>query len=462
MSEKLIYKDEVLNQLAEAGTNIAQFVSYGPDMVQRFARIREYEPNKQFDTVKEAVERLLLESNYQSVNIRTYRPDSSQSQPFVYGMKDADLVVKQFIKLAGEGLYTIIHETVDINDGGVSGVSVNGILEFSPGNTVRFVESGKEPVAVFPKGVGIQLLKLVYGFEPDLLYPETQRVEFSIHPDEIGLQATNTIIWEIHETPSAEILPHLIWPTAFSKLIGDKAYGLVIAHLHGCNVPFTQVFPRNSTIVEFSFGKTTSSDEVWVRTCPKSQVPGKYTTTRGWQDPFNLMETDDPTGEILASCLVQNEVSAMYSGATISSNQGPIIVGVVGFGDDYMQGIDKPVELPEDIYNDVSQVYDNLMEWLGPIRFEWAHDGYQVWVLQLHTDEPISSGRVIVPGTCKKHFHYTPTMGLEYLRYLISDLEEGTGILVHGNVGMTSHICDVLRKAKVPSELTNETWLVAE
>jgi hypothetical protein len=47
-----------------------------------------------------------------------------------------------------------------------------------------------------------------------------------------------------------------------------------------------------------------------------------------------LLAREDPTGEQIASILVQDEVPPEYSGALLTSSGGlPIIEGVVGTGD---------------------------------------------------------------------------------------------------------------------------------
>src|SRR5262249_21798426 len=46
-------------------------------------------------------------------------------------------------------------------------------------------------------------------------------------------------------------------------------------------------------------------------------APGRFTTVRGWTDPFALVEAEDPRSEI-ASVLVQDSVDARYSGAAIT------------------------------------------------------------------------------------------------------------------------------------------------
>lgn len=76
-------------------------------------------------------------SNAQSVNIRSFHPDSMQGNEFIYGITDVETAVCHVERLASKGLYTIVNETIDVNDGGVSGVVQNNFIEFSPGVTPR-------------------------------------------------------------------------------------------------------------------------------------------------------------------------------------------------------------------------------------------------------------------------------------------------------------------------------------
>jgi hypothetical protein len=258
-------------------------------------------------------------------------------------------------------------------------------------------------------------------------------------------------VWEIEKVPFVKVPHHLSWPTDFSRLIGDKAYGLLMADTLGFPVPRTTVYPRNPNLSPFSFGEPTGSSNEWVRTCPNVQVPGKYTTARVWENPYELMDKDDPTGKVLASCLGQNEVPAHYSGALLSDGENITVEGVLGFGDNFMQAEESPIPLPRNIRNSVLTLYNSIAKVLGPVRFEWAHDGNKVWILQLHTGAVTSFGRVIVPGEFKDKIDFNVVSGLGSLRSIIENIEPGFGIVIHGNVGMSSHIADMLRKAKVPS-----------
>ncbi len=69
-------------------------------------------------------------------------------------------------RLAAERLHLIVNETVDIHDGGVSGVAHGGIIEFAPDDTPRAVE--KPDIASLPRAMGLAMLQTVYGFAPEL------------------------------------------------------------------------------------------------------------------------------------------------------------------------------------------------------------------------------------------------------------------------------------------------------
>lgn len=81
--------------------------------------------------------------------------DSPQGNAFHYGITGADTAVEIASMLNAEGLYIIINETVDVNDGGVSGVVFGGCVEFAPGVIPRFVrKSSDEPVPALPLAGG--------------------------------------------------------------------------------------------------------------------------------------------------------------------------------------------------------------------------------------------------------------------------------------------------------------------
>jgi len=450
VKDSIQLKDSVLHQLANSA-NIAQFVSFDPSGRQRHARIGGYEIDHSFSSMSEAAQALLQSSG--SVNIRSFEPHSSKSRDFIYGLKMAGEVAAQVAKLAATGLYTIINETIDVNDGGVSGVALGSIVEFAPGDTPRCVE--KPGTVSMDKNLALQVLETVYGFAPDLFrYRSSERVEFSIHPIRRGTRQEHTIVWELEDVGDFDSSVDIAWPNRFSRFIGDKAFGLLVADALGLPVAATTVFPR--LLPPFAFGKKTESAETWIRTCPTEQEPGRYTTHRGWLDPFKLMSDEDPDGTKIASVLAQEGVNAAYSGSLIVELDGGIVIqGAKGYGDDFMLGrtID---DLPKPIENSVADLFEQARSHLGPIRFEWVHDGSTVWIVQLHKGATRSLGNTVFPGEASWFHRFEVNEGIEALRDLIGRTKPHEGIVLVGRVGITSHLGDLLRRASIPSRIEAE------
>jgi hypothetical protein len=450
------YKDSILNDLANRA-NVAQFVSFSPALDQRFARIHGFEPNQAFPTAREAANAILSRSSEGSVNVRSFDPTSPKSREFIYGIKNADDVLSAIKRLGADGLHTIVNETIDVCDGGVSGVLLGDVIEFAPCDTPRCVE--KPGTAALPRQLGQALLATVYGLSPSLEYDVQSRVEFSLHPLRRGFRQEHTIIWELEEVQLSEATADVRWPNLFSEYIGDKAFGLLIADLLGLPVPATTVIGRG--VRPFSFGQKTSSSEIWFRTCPRVQMPGKFTTQRGWTDPFHLMSKEDPSGQLIASVLAQAGIDAIYSGAVIASEsakQGESLLtieGAQGFGEDFMVGRKKRTAVPHAVRRQVEDLYSQASSLLGPVRFEWVADRKQTWIVQLHRGSVPSYGKVIFPGKPLKYRRFRVENGLEPLRDLVDQVSStGEGIVLVGDVGITSHFGDVLRRARIPSYIT--------
>ncbi len=444
------HKDEILDRLA-AHANVAQFVSFDPSLAQRYAWLHGHAPNTVFASVEQAVQAMLAAAPEGSVNIRSFEPHNPKSREFIYGIKQADEAVAHLRRLSAEGLYTIVNETVDVNDGGVSGVAHGNVLEFAPGDTPRAVE--KPGIAALPRETAYRAFETVYGFRPTLPDRPDLRVEWSIHPLRRGVRHDHTIVWEEEELPGGPEQAHVAWPNRWSRLLGDKAYGLLVAHLVGLPVPLAQVFPRGAA--PFSFGRDTGIAEPWIRTCPTEQMPGKFTTHRGWMDPYALMQREDPEGTAIASILAQRGVDARYSGALISQPDGEVLVeGVSGFGDHFMVGERAPERLPEQVSADVLALYHQAHAVLGPVRFEWVHDGRQAWVVQMHRGPSATQGRVIFPGDSERWHRLDVADGIGALRELIAGIDgSGDGVVLVGRVGVTSHFGDLLRRAGIPSRI---------
>ncbi|WP_049732988.1 hypothetical protein [Rhizobium ecuadorense] len=445
-------KDQKLDRLAER-FNVAQFISFGPGVdgpVQQYARLSDIPPNPTFTSVDEGMEALFARSAEGTVNIRSFSEADSQSREFIYALSTLDDAVSAIRRISSEGAYTIANETIDVSDGGVSGVAMDGLVEFRPDATPRGVEA--PGFASLPLDWATSLFKTVYGIDASLEAARHARVEFSLHPVRRGWRQSHLIFWEYGEVDHFDRSADVAWPNDFSRMIGDKAYGLLIADLIGVPVPKTTVIGRR--VAPFSFGRDTGSAEQWIRTSPIVQVPGKFTTAKGWLDPFKLVQDEDSDGTALASILSQRSVTAVYSGAAIEGADGEFIVeGAAGSGEGFMLGTTAPQVMPEDVITKVSQVRQQLNAQLGSVRFEWVFDGAQVWIVQLHTGASQSAGRAIVPGDAEQWVTFNVYQGLEALRDLIRTLPANTGIQLDGAVGRTSHIADVVRKAHVPTRL---------
>jgi hypothetical protein len=449
-----LHKDEILDRLAEVG-NVAQFVAFRPMrgcLTQTYSRVAGYSPNELFPTPREAVAALLARSVEGTVNIRSYVPDDPRSREFIYALPNVDAAISAIERLGGQGLHLIVNETVDVADGGVSGVVQGGTIEFAPDDTPRCVE--KPGIASLPFDSGIAILSTVYGFVPNLGSAPSERIEFSIHPRARGWRGSHTLLWE-HETGVPTVVEaSLRWPNRFSRLLGDKAFGLLIADRLGLPVPRTLVIGRR--VAPFEFGRPTGSAEVWTRTCPLEPQPGLYTTAKGWRDPFSLLAAEDPDGAVLASVLRQDAVRAGHSGAAVvGPNHRLIIEGRHGEGDRFMLGIDPPEALPVEVVWAVERAFSALSARLGPVRFEWVHDGDTAWIVQLHRGATLTSAATIVPGDATSWQEFRVEKGLEQLRSVLDSMPSGAGLMLVGEVGLTSHVADIVRRAGVPARLAS-------
>jgi len=440
-------KDDHLASIA-MNHNVARFISFGvgAEPPLRHAVIDTHGTCSDLETGVRA-----LLSIAPSVNLRVFSTTPIKSAPFHYGLSSLTDTVALVRRYAANGLYTIVNETIDVDDGGVSGVSLGGIVEFAPKDTPRAVE--KPGVTRLSRELGATILRLVYGFQPDLPSDRDLRVEFSLHPVPAGFRQRHTILWELEHIDEITLPWRLEWPNRFSRLLGDKAFGLLVGHALGVPVPETIVIGRS--VAPFRFGTETGSPQVWLRTCPTEQVAGKFTTSSIWQDPYALLHREDPTGTMLAGVLAQRAVLARYSGASLPVVDGADeIQGVAGSGDRFMRGEQEPVSLPNRVVADVRALIARLRTSLGPVRIEWTHDGKKAWLLQLHVVEQASSGNIIYPGEADHWLAFDPNDGLDVLRRVAAEaVDSGFGVRVVRPIGTTSHIGDILRKAKVPARI---------
>ncbi len=208
-------KDETLDRLA-ATCNVAQFVSFAPAVegpLLQFCRISGIEPNHRFESVADAIQALFERSSERTVNIRSFNAHQSQSRDFIYGIDNAAAAVAAVERMAKEGAFTIVNETIDVSDGGVSGVVIGDIVEFRPDMTPRGVE--QPGFARLPTSMAIQLFKIVYGVEADFSHGQNGRLEFSLHPRPRGWKMDNVIFWELSEDSLPRDLVKIEWPNDF-------------------------------------------------------------------------------------------------------------------------------------------------------------------------------------------------------------------------------------------------------
>jgi len=447
-------KDAVLNRIAP-DVNIAQFVSFAPDLKQRFAWITGRPPNEIFHSLEEACAVLLNAAESHKLNIRSFKPGATKGNKLAENIGSVGEAVSVLRRRAANGFFTIANELVPLNDGGVSGVAAGGVIEFAPGDTPKCVD--KPEVTSLPLSEGMRLLQIVYGFQPDVDSHESQRVEFSLHPIRRGFRREHTIIWELEPCQPVRTVQIGKWPNRFSKFLGDKAYGLLIGHLLGFSVPWTVLVGRG--VAPFVFGEETGTKETWIRTCPRVPVAGKYPTLYGWQDPYALLDRCDPDGHFLASVLAQESVDFVWSGAAQTTDHGPQVEGTKGRGDAFMLGIAAKTDVPGTVLHHVIELHRALAERLRSVKFEWVWDGRRVWLVQLHQRRKGLAEDVIYPGEPKEHQvfdprSFDPEEVLDRLRDLVAEVEgRNIGVIVTGNVGVTSHIGDILAEAKIPSRL---------
>lgn len=452
-------KDDKLAHINEMGLgNIAQYISIDPNGKIKHIQISNFfEKN---DDLKELVTVLIKSSRSGAVNIRSFSPTIMKGNKLIYNktMSDIEDIISQVKQNCMEGKHSIINENIDINDGGVSGVVLGDIIEFAPKDTPKCVD--KEGVCLLEKKLGYHVLKTVYGFQPELNFGDEYRVEFSIHPNREGVKQTHTIVWEYELFEKTKHNFKITWPNNFSKFIGDKTFGLIVADYLGLNVPFTTVIARE--VAPFSFGKKTGLYEKWIRTCPIVKESGKYYTGSQWTDPFILMQSEELKGDNpinIAAILSQDAVEAKYSGGAIisESEENDIIEGVQGTGDEFMLGQAFNNVLPDNVKDEVKKVirmirsYNNL---LGNVSIEWVYDGNEIWIVQLNQLKNSGNGNIIVSGNPLYYKQFNVDMGLESLRDIIKSLKnENIGIELIGSVGITSHFGDLLRQANIPSRM---------
>jgi hypothetical protein len=449
-------KDDVLANLART-SNVAQFLSVRADSPKVLRHLCVRGIMGGMVSIEDAIRKLVKESVDSMVNVRTFSDSPSKGGEFLMGLKNVDEVLAAVTKFTKAGISVIVNESINIHDGGVSGVWFGDSIEFAPDDTPRCVE--KAGVCRLPRKIGEEIIQTIYGVALPAGFEQEDRVEFSVHPRRHGVQHSQFIIWEVERQQAlgVEGKRQISWPNRFSQHIGDKTFGLLVANSLGYNVPRSTVISRR--VRPFVFGESTGTNEFWYRTAPRRQLPGKLPTVLGHQDLFTLLDSvEGKDRDALASVLVQESVDSQFSGGAALRKSGePVVEGVIGHGDQFMLGKSSPTSLPDDVFAKVQKVLIDIASSLGPCRMEWVFDGNKVWIVQLHVGAISSDPIRIVDGNADLWIDFHVSEGLEALRQLLSVSNlEGIGIRIIGDVGVTSHFGDLLRGSGIPSMIIKD------
>ena len=437
-----LYKDEGIFNLSN-NFNVARFVSFENKLPLKI-RYCVLDDNYQTNNPKEAIDFLLNKCS--KVNVRSFDPEKPEGNPFIQNLKSTNDVLNCIEKLIKQkNLYIIVNESIDEHDGGISGVYFNNVIEFSPDATPRCVDSNNIKTTLLPYNLSKKIIDSIYGVTPDFSNFKDTRIEFSIHPNKCGFKNSNTIIWQIEEKKNTNnIKINISWPTNFSKMIGDKTFGLLIADSINLNVPETTVF--NNRLNPFSFGNKTSLNGVRTRTCPEIKEPGYYPSYKSFVDPINLLKTlnkNKPQNITeVKSVIIQNSIDSLYSGRAICKDLLDIdIDGVFGDGDDFMLGKDKSCEIPENIKNEIYNIFKKIYQYVGKSSIEWVFDkNNKLWIVQLNK----------INDNCIKYnknmeyidFYYKDNIE-EFRNFVVELKDKNKGINLYGNVSPLSHIGEI-------------------
>ena len=323
------------------------------------------------------------------------------------------------------------------------------VIEFSPDDTPRCVE--KPGTASLPLS-WVLISSRSFMASGSTFPPSLDASNSAFTRSHGGGQARIRSPGNLKRERKGQKSSSLSWPNNFSRLIGDKAYGLLMAHAAGLPVPRSLVIGRR--VAPFEFGIETGRAEKWIRTCPGTPEPGLFTTAKGWQDPFALLAKEDPTQTRLASVISQAAIPATFSGAVVVDAQGKLVIeGVAGEGDRFMLGRESPQDLPASVQADVQSAYRVAASRFGPVRFEWVHDGHRAWIVQMHRGATETTNAVVVPGQAETWLRFDIGAGLDSLREIVVTMAPRGGLILVGEVGLTSHIADLVRKAGIPTRL---------
>ena len=206
-----VFKDEILVALAGVG-NVARFASFAPDGTLRHS----IPAAPDGATILEVVTGLLAAAPAGTLNVRTFRPEAPEGNPFIFGLPTAAAVTACVTEHLAAGLHVIVNETIPLHDGGIGGgVCQDGVVELVPGTTPRGVENS-DPASM-PAVIAAEAIRLIYGVDITDALDDGSRTEFSIHPYRCGTRNGPLLVWERRQVEPAprDVVPS--WPNALSR-----------------------------------------------------------------------------------------------------------------------------------------------------------------------------------------------------------------------------------------------------
>lgn len=465
----MLLKDDVLQKKVKNGLNVAKFISFAPgeNLSIRHCCINSYElSEEQKKLTPEQLVKLLFEEAEKLVSVRTFKIGQESGNPVFFDQNNLDIVLDIVNKHTKMGYYVIVNEGLHFINSEVSGVMFGSLIEFAPAQSPRCVEK-KGATCVLPVKLGLNILKRIYQILTLDKFNPHQRVEFSIYPYKCGVYSQNTIIWEVSEfdenDPNIPVeIPKIIWPNPFSRVLGDKVFGLLVCNFMNYLVPKTIVL--NKYFIPFTFGTSIKDNgiEYWCRSCPGERLPGQLPSVNKNFNVFDLMRQAEKLVEkesYIPSLIVQEGVKSIYSGSVITTRDGEIVIeGVKGRGDEFMLGNKVSEFLPSDVIKLVEATSQSIIDHSfisNEIEFEWVYDGKHLWIVQLSVGKNMVSRSIVVEGAVNEYLKFDPSKSASALTDLAEVIrkakEINAGISIIGNVGRTSHIVHLLIKEQIPS-----------
>jgi hypothetical protein len=68
---------------------------------------------------------------------------------------------------------------------------------------------------------------------------------------------------------------------------------------------------------------------------------------------------------------------------------------------------------------------------------------------------------MLVPGEAAEWAVFKASQGLEQLRHFLAGLPDDVGVRIEGEVGLTSHFADLVRKTRRPARISRPTLEMA-